>query len=259
MKSHSRAEAHGASAPLRRLRGRRSAHGMPPPYSIATRSRRRTRRDPLRRAADPRDGRLTDGHGRTVDFSGTVLLMTTNLGSADAIAELTRSGRGPRPRRARRAAASRNSSASRCSPPPDGAGGLGCPELWSRLQGAVTPFDVVRRERPADRRSPAGRLPRGLRGRRIRDRVRGRGDRRGPPRRRRGGPRRSPRLEPDLVALVGAGLAEVAEQARDDPRDVAPPYDVERRRPRLAGDATAPAARGRRRRPRACASAAPRG
>jgi ATP-dependent Clp protease ATP-binding subunit ClpB len=27
------------------------------------------------------DGRLTDGHGRTVDFSNTVLIMTSNLGS----------------------------------------------------------------------------------------------------------------------------------------------------------------------------------
>jgi ATP-dependent Clp protease ATP-binding subunit ClpB len=28
------------------------------------------------------DGRLTDGHGRTVDFSNTVIVMTSNLGSA---------------------------------------------------------------------------------------------------------------------------------------------------------------------------------
>ena len=27
------------------------------------------------------DGRLTDGHGRTVDFSNCVLVMTSNLGS----------------------------------------------------------------------------------------------------------------------------------------------------------------------------------
>src|SRR5439155_22005866 len=27
------------------------------------------------------DGRLTDGHGRTVDFRNTVLIMTSNLGS----------------------------------------------------------------------------------------------------------------------------------------------------------------------------------
>jgi ATP-dependent Clp protease ATP-binding subunit ClpA len=28
------------------------------------------------------DGRLTDGHGRTVDFSNTVLILTSNLGTA---------------------------------------------------------------------------------------------------------------------------------------------------------------------------------
>jgi ATP-dependent Clp protease ATP-binding subunit ClpB len=27
------------------------------------------------------DGRLTDGHGRTVDFKNTVIVMTSNLGS----------------------------------------------------------------------------------------------------------------------------------------------------------------------------------
>jgi ATP-dependent Clp protease ATP-binding subunit ClpB len=38
------------------------------------------------------DGRLTDGHGRTVDFRNTVLVMTSNLGS-QAIQALTESGR----------------------------------------------------------------------------------------------------------------------------------------------------------------------
>jgi ATP-dependent Clp protease ATP-binding subunit ClpB len=38
------------------------------------------------------DGRLTDGHGRTVDFRNTVLVMTSNLGS-QAIQTLTESGR----------------------------------------------------------------------------------------------------------------------------------------------------------------------
>ena len=33
------------------------------------------------------DGRLTDGHGRTVDFKNTVVIMTSNLGS-DVIQEL---------------------------------------------------------------------------------------------------------------------------------------------------------------------------
>jgi ATP-dependent Clp protease ATP-binding subunit ClpB len=37
------------------------------------------------------DGRLTDGHGRTVDFRNTVLVMTSNLGS-EAIQSLTEAG-----------------------------------------------------------------------------------------------------------------------------------------------------------------------
>ena len=36
------------------------------------------------------DGRLTDGHGRTVDFRNTVIVMTSNLGS-DLIQEMTQS------------------------------------------------------------------------------------------------------------------------------------------------------------------------
>ncbi len=37
------------------------------------------------------DGRLTDGHGRTVDFSNTIIVMTSNIGSQQ-ILELTESG-----------------------------------------------------------------------------------------------------------------------------------------------------------------------
>ena len=36
------------------------------------------------------DGRLTDGHGRTVDFRHTVIIMTSNLRSADALREFFR-------------------------------------------------------------------------------------------------------------------------------------------------------------------------
>ena len=36
------------------------------------------------------DGRLTDGHGRTVDFRNTVLIMTSNVRSADAMREVFR-------------------------------------------------------------------------------------------------------------------------------------------------------------------------
>jgi ATP-dependent Clp protease ATP-binding subunit ClpB len=36
------------------------------------------------------DGRLTDGHGRTVDFRNTVVIMTSNVRSADALREIFR-------------------------------------------------------------------------------------------------------------------------------------------------------------------------
>ena len=36
------------------------------------------------------DGRLTDGHGRTVDFRNTVLIMTSNVRSAEAMTEIFR-------------------------------------------------------------------------------------------------------------------------------------------------------------------------
>jgi ATP-dependent Clp protease ATP-binding subunit ClpB len=45
------------------------------------------------------DGRLTDGQGRTVDFRNTVIIMTSNLGSAE-IARLAESGDEGRIRRA---------------------------------------------------------------------------------------------------------------------------------------------------------------
>jgi ATP-dependent Clp protease ATP-binding subunit ClpA len=38
------------------------------------------------------DGRLTDGQGRTVDFKNTVLIMTSNVGSASIAASSARSG-----------------------------------------------------------------------------------------------------------------------------------------------------------------------
>lgn len=34
------------------------------------------------------DGRLTDGHGRTVDFSNTVIIMTSNLGAIHLLSAL---------------------------------------------------------------------------------------------------------------------------------------------------------------------------
>ena len=41
------------------------------------------------------DGRLTDGQGRTVDFKNTVIIMTSNLGSAYITGSARRSTRGP--------------------------------------------------------------------------------------------------------------------------------------------------------------------
>jgi hypothetical protein len=88
------------------------------------------------------DGRLTDGRGRTVDFGGIVLLMTTNLGSAKALRELHagatdphRDALGQRMRELISQAISR----------PRDDDGLGRPELWSRLKDALVVFDVVRR------------------------------------------------------------------------------------------------------------------
>ncbi|MDG1898460.1 MAG: AAA family ATPase, partial [Phycisphaerales bacterium] len=37
------------------------------------------------------DGRLTDGHGRTVDFTNTIIVMTSNIGS-QSLLEMTESG-----------------------------------------------------------------------------------------------------------------------------------------------------------------------
>ena len=53
------------------------------------------------------DGRLTDGQGRTVDFRNTVLIMTSNIRSADAAARPLPAGV-PEPR------STRSSSSSRC-------------------------------------------------------------------------------------------------------------------------------------------------
>nr|WP_321503639.1 ATP-dependent chaperone ClpB [uncultured Dethiosulfovibrio sp.] len=38
------------------------------------------------------DGRITDSHGRTVDFKNTVIIMTSNIGSADLLDGLTKEG-----------------------------------------------------------------------------------------------------------------------------------------------------------------------
>jgi hypothetical protein len=91
------------------------------------------------------DGRLTDGRGLTVDFTGIVLFMTTNMGSATAIEELTAGGANPDVEVLAKRITELIRDTLRAPRRPDGSGGLGRPELWSRLQGAVMPFDVVRR------------------------------------------------------------------------------------------------------------------
>ena len=82
-----RLAAHRRAAGVRRLRRGRAAHraGAPPARtrsSSSTRSRRRTRDvwNVLLQVLD--DGRLTDGQGRTVDFKNTVIILTSNIGSA---------------------------------------------------------------------------------------------------------------------------------------------------------------------------------
>jgi len=76
---------HRSAARLHRLRGGRPAHrgGAPPP--LQRHPPGRDREGPRRRlqpaTADPGRRRLTDGHGRTVDFKNTVIIMTSNIGS----------------------------------------------------------------------------------------------------------------------------------------------------------------------------------
>ena len=77
------------AARLRRLRRRRPADRAGAPaartrWSCSTRSRRRTRRCGTCCCSCMDDGRLTDGEGRTVDFTNTVVVMTSNLGAGKA-------------------------------------------------------------------------------------------------------------------------------------------------------------------------------
>jgi ATP-dependent Clp protease ATP-binding subunit ClpC len=71
------------------------------------------------------EGRLTDGRGRTVDFTNTVIVMTSNLG-ADAVRGPTAIGFGATPSEAERARSIEDkvlAAARRAMPP----------ELWNRL------------------------------------------------------------------------------------------------------------------------------
>ena len=78
-----RVAARGRPAGLRRLRRGRAAHRGGAPAALLRRAARRAGEGPPRRfnilLQVLEDGRLTDGQGRTVDFTNTVLIMTSNL------------------------------------------------------------------------------------------------------------------------------------------------------------------------------------
>jgi hypothetical protein len=83
MEKHSVSRLIGAPPGLRRLRRGRPAHrgGAAPPYSVVLLDEIEKAHpdvfNVLLQVLD--DGRLTDGQGRTVDFTNTVLIMTSNL------------------------------------------------------------------------------------------------------------------------------------------------------------------------------------
>ena len=70
------------------------------------------------------EGRLTDGRGRTVDFTNTVIVMTSNLGASAAIAPARRVGFGREDERASASDKDRAVLAARRALPP---------ELWNRI------------------------------------------------------------------------------------------------------------------------------
>lgn len=70
------------------------------------------------------EGRLTDGRGRTVDFTNTVIVMTSNLGASAGIGPARRVGFGAREEHAGRSDRERALSAARRALPP---------ELWNRI------------------------------------------------------------------------------------------------------------------------------
>jgi hypothetical protein len=86
------------------------------------------------------EGRLTDGHGRTVDFGDSILLLTSNLGSA-GIAGLPREESGAPAYAAIRDHCLEAVRAHMSDPRPEG---LGRPELHGRLEDDVLVFDVLR-------------------------------------------------------------------------------------------------------------------
>jgi ATP-dependent Clp protease ATP-binding subunit ClpC len=87
------------------------------------------------------DGRLTDGRGRTIDFSNTVVIMTSNLGN-DAFANRPQarigfSGGGDTPAAADTAAEARVLEAAKGHFPP---------ELWNRIDEKIVFHPLARAE-----------------------------------------------------------------------------------------------------------------
>ena len=77
-----------ATLRLRRAGGQLTEAVLVAPWSsCSTRSRRRTPKVFDRPLQVFDDGRLTDGQGRTVDFRNTVLIMTSNIRSAEQMRE----------------------------------------------------------------------------------------------------------------------------------------------------------------------------
>ena len=94
------------------------------------------------------DGRLTDGQGRTVDFRNTVIIMTSNIGSAH-IQEL--GGLNDQAMKERVLEAMRTHFR---------------PEFLNRVDEIIV-FHTLNAEQPADRRDPARRLKERLAERKI--------------------------------------------------------------------------------------------
>ncbi|HBQ20273.1 MAG TPA: ATP-dependent Clp protease ATP-binding subunit, partial [Myxococcales bacterium] len=70
------------------------------------------------------EGRLTDGRGRTVDFTNTVIVMTSNLGASAAAGPARRVGFGAAPVETRHGERDRALMSARRALPP---------ELWNRI------------------------------------------------------------------------------------------------------------------------------
>ena len=106
MEKHAVSRLVGRAARLRRLRGGRAADRGDPPPAV-----RVILLDEIEKAHGDvfnillqvlDDGRLTDSHGRTVDFRNAILIMTSNAGSEFILDDAVGGGGAP-PRRGRAA------------------------------------------------------------------------------------------------------------------------------------------------------------